>query len=87
MIKGKDSHPDPELDPHPDPYLWLKNPDADPGGAKTYRTDPSDLDADPEHCFLLYVLIIVSSLDVPYRVSSWTACSLFAGRADFISSL
>jgi hypothetical protein len=31
--------PDPELDPEQGPYLWLTDPDADPGGQKTY-TDP-----------------------------------------------
>ncbi len=28
--------PDPELDPEPGPYLWLTDPDAVPGGQKTY---------------------------------------------------
>jgi hypothetical protein len=33
MRKGKD--PDPE----PDPYLWLMDPDQDPGGPKTCGSD------------------------------------------------
>jgi hypothetical protein len=30
--------PDLDPDPNPDPYLWLTNPDANPGGPKTYRS-------------------------------------------------
>ncbi len=33
-------------DPEPDPYLWLTEPDADPGGPKTYG---SGSDADKVH--------------------------------------
>ncbi len=33
-------------DPEPDPYLWLTDPDADPGGQKP--TDPTDADPDPQ---------------------------------------
>jgi hypothetical protein len=38
----------------PDLYLWLMNPDPDPGGPKTNGlTDPGpDLDQDPQHCSL-----------------------------------
>jgi hypothetical protein len=32
MRKGKD----------PDPYMWLTDPDADPGGPKTYDPHPED---------------------------------------------
>ncbi len=43
MRKGKDLDPDP--DPYSDPYFWLTDPDADPGGTKL--TDPTD--PDPKH--------------------------------------
>ncbi len=44
MIEGWYKDPYPNLEPDPDPYLWLM--DTDPGGLKF--VDP-DLDPDPEH--------------------------------------
>ncbi len=41
MRKGKDPEPDP--DAHPDPYLWLTDPDAYPGGQKTYGSESGTL--------------------------------------------
>jgi hypothetical protein len=38
MRKGKD----------PDPYLWLTDPDVDPGGPEPYGTD--HMDPDTKHC-------------------------------------
>ncbi len=43
--------PDPELDP--DLYLWLIDPDSDPGGSK--HMDPTD--PDPQHWFFSLSLI------------------------------
>jgi hypothetical protein len=34
------------MDPDPDPYLWITDPDADPGGPKTSGS--------PTHCYQLF---------------------------------
>ena len=55
MRKGKDPEPD------PDPYLWLMDPDSDPGDP----TDPAD--PDPQHCFERFLCMDVLWVDqVPY---------------------